>query len=337
MEQAEAPRPPSSKGNTAVELAYWDTIKSSGNPALLRSYLRQYPSGVFADLAKVMIEQLETASKQEDTNRSSTPAVKQSNNTEHELVYWNTVKDSDDVALLNAYLQRFPDGVFADLAKVMIAKLERAQKESPPKGQQPPEPMAEPEKKAEPQMAESDQPPPSRKSKVEVAALEPEPVLPPASTEDDADSDLPRKIQAALSAAGCSPGKVDGVWGRKSSAALALFARHANATLPSEEVSEATLRLFEGLTGRVCPLICGRGQIKQDGRCVARATPPREPAKKTATPNQQKPRKKKIRCASYGCEDIEDTQTINRQKKTAPAKRKTVCHSYGCDDPDLGW
>lgn len=42
----------------AVELSYWDSIKDSGNEALLRSYLEQYPQGVFVKIAASKLAEL---------------------------------------------------------------------------------------------------------------------------------------------------------------------------------------------------------------------------------------------------------------------------------------
>ena len=42
-----------------------------------------------------------------------------------ELSFWNTVKDSNDPDLLQTYLNRFPEGVYADLARVLIARASR--------------------------------------------------------------------------------------------------------------------------------------------------------------------------------------------------------------------
>ena len=42
-----------------------------------------------------------------------------------ELSFWNTVKDSKDPDLLQTYLDRFPEGVYADLARVLIARASR--------------------------------------------------------------------------------------------------------------------------------------------------------------------------------------------------------------------
>lgn len=47
-----------------------------------------------------------------------------------ELSFWNTVKDSNDPDLLRTYVERFPEGVYADLARVLMARaIRRAQTE----------------------------------------------------------------------------------------------------------------------------------------------------------------------------------------------------------------
>ena len=45
----------------SVELAFWDTVKESDNPAMYAAYLEQYPEGSFAALAKVRLEELPPA------------------------------------------------------------------------------------------------------------------------------------------------------------------------------------------------------------------------------------------------------------------------------------
>jgi hypothetical protein len=42
-----------------VELAFWNSIKDSGNPGAYRSYLQQFPNGSFAPLARLRIEELQ--------------------------------------------------------------------------------------------------------------------------------------------------------------------------------------------------------------------------------------------------------------------------------------
>jgi class 3 adenylate cyclase len=49
----------------AVELAYWDTMKDSDNPDMLRAYLERYSDGAFAPLAKVRLGELGAPSTSE--------------------------------------------------------------------------------------------------------------------------------------------------------------------------------------------------------------------------------------------------------------------------------
>jgi len=64
---------------------------------------------------------------------------------EHELeiAFWNSVKDSKAPAVIEAYLERYPKGTFASLAKVMVAQLKGA-----PAKEQPTRVAALPEVKA---------------------------------------------------------------------------------------------------------------------------------------------------------------------------------------------
>jgi hypothetical protein len=54
------PAPPPDTANAReIELAYWNSVKDSGNPAFLKAYLDTYPKGSFANLARAMIVELE--------------------------------------------------------------------------------------------------------------------------------------------------------------------------------------------------------------------------------------------------------------------------------------
>ena len=41
-----------------IELAFWDTVKNSDNPAMYTAYLERYPSGSFASLAQVRLQEI---------------------------------------------------------------------------------------------------------------------------------------------------------------------------------------------------------------------------------------------------------------------------------------
>ena len=40
-----------------------------------------------------------------------------------EMLYWDSVKDSSDAALLGSYLEEYPDGTFSTIARLMIARI----------------------------------------------------------------------------------------------------------------------------------------------------------------------------------------------------------------------
>jgi uncharacterized caspase-like protein len=53
---------PSAAESGATEIAFWDSIKNSASADDYRAYLRRYPAGNFAELAKVRVKSLETRS-----------------------------------------------------------------------------------------------------------------------------------------------------------------------------------------------------------------------------------------------------------------------------------
>jgi uncharacterized protein YgiM (DUF1202 family) len=60
---APAPAEPQAGGSSQqAELLFWDSIKTSDNPATFDAYLTQFPNGVFAGLARAKIAELEQSS-----------------------------------------------------------------------------------------------------------------------------------------------------------------------------------------------------------------------------------------------------------------------------------
>ena len=58
-----------------------------------------------------------------------TPAFAEATSTEIE--FWQSVKDSGDAEMLEAYLQEFPAGEFTELANIKIRKLQNRQAQMP--------------------------------------------------------------------------------------------------------------------------------------------------------------------------------------------------------------
>lgn len=99
----------------AIELAYWDTIKNSNNPDDFKAYLDKYSDGQFAALAKSRAQPVRT------TGNADTNSL--------EMTYWNAIKDSKNPSDIRAYVTKFPNGLFVDLANSRIAALETEARE----------------------------------------------------------------------------------------------------------------------------------------------------------------------------------------------------------------
>ena len=105
---------------TAFELSYWDTIKSSPNADDFKAYLARYPKGQFAELATNRIKAIENAVKpveREPVSRDTGGAA--------EIAFWDSVKNSTSVDDFRAYLKKYPDGEFVELANNRLRALER--------------------------------------------------------------------------------------------------------------------------------------------------------------------------------------------------------------------
>ena len=97
----------------AVEIEFWDSIKNSVRANEYEAYLEQYPEGSFVALARVRLEAI----------REDAVGMKDPHDREIELSFWEFVRESDNPALIQAYLQKYPDGEFSALAQIRIDEL----------------------------------------------------------------------------------------------------------------------------------------------------------------------------------------------------------------------
>ena len=95
-----------------VELAFWETVKEGDALELYETYLEKYPEGEFKDLANIKIKEL-----REQPQVDPPPADPV------ELAFWESVKDGDEVELYEAYLEKYPEGEFRELAAIQIERL----------------------------------------------------------------------------------------------------------------------------------------------------------------------------------------------------------------------
>lgn len=99
------------------EKAVWNSVKDSHNASMLRGFVETYPDSIYANIAKAMIDDIE--SKQQVASR----AVHQTN---EELLMWDSVKNARTAEELQVYLDAYPEGKYAKLAETKIAALNTA-------------------------------------------------------------------------------------------------------------------------------------------------------------------------------------------------------------------
>jgi hypothetical protein len=132
-----------------------------------------------------------------------------------EVAYWNTARESGDPVMVRAYLDRYPDGEFSELARLLLERSEREEAIEPDR-----QPVADEGR------ASADGP-------------------------SAADSrELVADIQGQLARHNCNPGPVDGIWGPRSQRALDRAAQRQE--IPSRPTPQLLSRLQE-VEGPLCP------------------------------------------------------------------------------------
>ena len=89
-----------------VELAFWQSVEASDDPKEYQAYLKQFPEGAFAALAKSRL------AGPAGTSPSADHTV--------ELEFWNSIKDTDVRENFEAYLKKYPEGEFKSLAEIRL-------------------------------------------------------------------------------------------------------------------------------------------------------------------------------------------------------------------------
>jgi len=247
------------------------------------------------------------------TSRELESAVLNTMRDQTEAIYWQSIQGADDPQYYEIYLKRFPNGVFAEIARLKIDALKRSA-------------AAKDESKAEePAAKQFDEAAPADVARLDTKTqVEPEPQE---GAQSAAAEPLTREsiaeIQSELVRLGCLGGRADGIWGNQSRRAVEAYAQEKGAKLAS---LEPTLDLFNELKAvgeRVCPLTCGRGEALVDGACVAEK--PTKPASKTATiERKQKSASKQNNSA---IQSILPNQQSSQGKKTIHERLKNLNES----------
>ena len=99
------------------EIAAWTQIASSSEVAEIEAFLGKFPNGFFAARARSKLSALTPAAPPTEPEPSGL-----------DIAFWESVRDSADSAAYEAYLQQFPNGHFAELAKAQLSADEDARR-----------------------------------------------------------------------------------------------------------------------------------------------------------------------------------------------------------------
>ncbi|TAJ38670.1 MAG: adenylate/guanylate cyclase domain-containing protein [Reyranella sp.] len=110
------PSEPTQAEQQSVEIVFWASIKESVRPADYEAYLEQYPEGSFATLAQTRLDEFASAQG----------GMRDPQDREVELAFWDSVRESDNPASLGAYLEKYPEGEFKALAEIRLAEIKAA-------------------------------------------------------------------------------------------------------------------------------------------------------------------------------------------------------------------
>ena len=107
---------PLQTAQAASDFALWNSIKDSKKAEDYQAYLDKYPDGNFADLAKLRMKKYAAAPAPKPAPAAVDPQ-------QADIAYWNSIKASKNIDDYSAYLEKYPNGEFVDLAKLRIEQL----------------------------------------------------------------------------------------------------------------------------------------------------------------------------------------------------------------------
>ncbi len=100
----------------AADAALWRTTGANGNASDYRAYLERYPDGLYSAEARAALDRLEAVAREAAAAE--------------DRAAWESAQATDDVAAYQRYLDSFPQGSFADQARLRVDELDAAPREA---------------------------------------------------------------------------------------------------------------------------------------------------------------------------------------------------------------
>ncbi|GAB4232476.1 MAG: hypothetical protein Kow0032_15200 [Methyloligellaceae bacterium] len=201
----------------------------------------------FNPSAKVSGEHYGDGTKVANANPDGKAASKVSKTiptTTFDHTFWTSIRDSNDPALFQEYLRRFPNGVFTPIATAKLEALKRDAKDKKTYGVD----SGEKGKPARHAALEGPGTATAGTPEATPGAATPAPDIDPAVVKRQ----LAIDAQAALKRHGCYTSAIDGIWGRGSQAAMARFNATARTNLPVGAPDETTVNVLKSWRGAKC-------------------------------------------------------------------------------------
>ncbi len=196
-----------------------------------------------------------------------------------ELAFWQSASSANECESVRAYVRRFPNGSFADLAMLAERRLCGSGKEvalnisrvEPPAGPSPQRPAPsisftplEPATSVAALPVLSTTASPAAPAPFAAPSVKVTPVILPSATE------VARDLQNELIRVGCAAGKLeaDGNWSTGSRDALRSFNERTRSIAIVERPTPEALALVRSFPDRVCGQTCEAGMELRGGKCV---------------------------------------------------------------------
>src|SRR5258705_559163 len=226
------------------------------------AFLRAYPEGFYADLAKVQLKKIAA----EEVRLAASDKAQQAEQEKARLAAEGARQAEQSKAAAAAKV--------AEQARIAAEKAKQIEQEKAAAAER--ARLAEQEKvrlaTEKAKQAEQEKAAAAEQARLaaEKTAMEKKQLAAVAPTDkpEQPAVDLPRTLQAEFRRVGCNIGTADGNWSAASQNALDLFNKHPGMKLDVKTASVDALDAVKGKIGRICPLICDHG-FKADGdRCT---------------------------------------------------------------------
>jgi uncharacterized caspase-like protein len=250
--------------NAAVRRDYEFALQISTKP-VWDSFISNYPSGFYTDLAKAQRDKLGAAAASVAAAEKARAAVDEQKRlavegakAAEQAKAAELAKAAEQARVTAEKKKAIEDAKVAEAERVKAAAQAKAEADAK---------IAADKAKAEQNKDRDDKP------VGQVAALAPAGEAGGAIPKSDnsAAGDIPRLLQTELRRVGCGTGAVDGNWNAAAQKSLSLFNKNARTSFDVKVASLDALDAVRGKTARICPLICDHG-YKADGENCAKIT-----------------------------------------------------------------